>query len=104
AGDVDADHDVLIVPVAGGVRQVLEADLQFLPARLDAGQDLVGAVRIERGGGWKTVAPVSAPRLALFRIASPLSTVAARSAPPGATKERLPARWPEGCKPFWSGR
>lgn len=40
-GDVDADHHVLIVPVAGGDQQVLEADLQFQPARLDAGQDLV---------------------------------------------------------------
>ena len=53
AGDVDADHDVLEIPVAGGVGKVLEADLQFEPTRLDAGQDLVGSVRIERGGRMK---------------------------------------------------
>src|SRR4029450_9945151 len=40
ARGVDADHDVLVVPVAGRHRQVLEADLQLLSARLDAGQDL----------------------------------------------------------------
>lgn len=35
AGGVDTDDDVLVVPVACRHGQVLEADLQFLPAGLD---------------------------------------------------------------------
>ena len=45
---MDLDHHVLEIVVAGGARQVLEADLQVVAALRHAGQDLVGAAGIER--------------------------------------------------------
>ena len=91
---MDADHDVLIVPVAGCHRQVLEADLQFLAARLDAGQYLDAAVGIEAGEGMEDRGAVERARVELSRVGGSQLSMLADGPVPGARKDRCPAGAP----------